>query len=64
MRAMQKRECLLDALARMSQCVCLSDMRTPENREKVLRALAQIPAREFPARDWRETALYLLTPPL
>ena len=64
MRAMQKRECLLDALARMSQCVCLSDMRTPENREKVFRAMAQIPAGDFPARDWRETALYLLTPPL
>lgn len=61
---MEKRECLLDALARMSQCVCLSDMRTPENREKVLRALAQIPARDFTARDWREAALYLLAPPL
>ena len=64
MREMEKRECLLDALARMSQCVCLSDMRTSENREKVLRTLAQIPARDFPARDWREEALYLLASPL
>ena len=64
MRAVEKRECLLDALARMSQCVCLSDMRTPETREKVLRALAQIPGRDFTARDWREAALYLLAPPL
>ena len=35
-----------------------------ENRHKVLRALAQIPGRDFTARDWREAALYLLAPPL
>ena len=48
----------------MEKRECLSDMRTPENRKKVIRALAQIPARDFTARDWREAALYLLASPL
>ena len=45
---------LLDRLARMSGCACLSDLRTPAYRHPVLDALGRISAEEYPARNgWR-----------
>lgn len=43
---------LLDRLARMSGCACLSDLRTPAYRHPVLDALGRISAEEYPAKEW------------
>lgn len=53
---------LLDRLAQMSGCVCLSDLRTPAYRRPVLDALGQISAEEYPAKEWLEAMGYLLAP--
>ena len=53
---------LLDRLAQMSGCVCLSDLRTPAYRHPVLDALGRISAEEYPAKEWLEAMGYLLVP--
>lgn len=50
---------LLDRLAQMSGCVCLSDLRTPAYRHPVLDALGRISAEEYPAKEWLEAMGYL-----
>lgn len=49
---------LLDRLARMSGCACLSDLRTPAYRHPVLDALGRISAEEYPAKEWLEAMGY------
>lgn len=53
---------LLDRLARMSGCACLSDLRTPAYRRPILDALGRISAEEYPAKEWLEAMGYLLVP--
>ena len=53
---------LLERLAQMSGCVCLSDLRTPAYRHPVLDALGRISAEEYPAKEWLEAMGYLLVP--
>ena len=53
---------LLDRLAALSGCDCLSDLRGPWARRALFRALAQLPADTCPPAQWREAALYLRAP--
>lgn len=53
---------LLQALARMTGCMYLSDLRTPRRRVLAWAALQQIPFGEYPAQQWRAAALYLTAP--
>ncbi len=53
---------LLDRLAQLSGCICLSDLRSPAYLHQVLEALSQIDAEEYHAREWLEAASYLLSP--
>ena len=50
---------LLDCLAALSGCICLSDLRSPRYRFAVHRALERIAPDAYPAAQWRETARYL-----
>ena len=53
---------LLDRLARMSGCACLSDLRTPAYRHPVLDALGRISAEEYPEKEWLDATGSLLLP--
>lgn len=52
-------DCLLDEMAALVGCVCLSDMRTEEFREKLVEVLTSLPTGKYPVAQWNEAAGYL-----
>lgn len=58
----EKQTDLLDHLAERMGCVMLSELRRPELRSTLLRAVKDIPAEMFSSEQWREALVYLLRP--
>ena len=53
---------LLDSLAERMGCAMLSELRRPELRSALLRAVRDIPAEMFSSEQWQEALDYLLRP--
>lgn len=53
---------LLEYLAKRMGCAMLSELRRPELRSALLRAVRDIPAEMFSSEQWREALDYLLRP--
>lgn len=55
-------EHLLDVLARVVCCDYISDLKLPRYKAQLVCALQAFPPNLFPAAEWKEAAVYLLTP--
>lgn len=60
MSAAQKPSSLLDVLADELGCACLSDLRAPAHRLRLIQALDALDPEAFSSAQWRESAIYLL----
>ena len=58
---MEPRKGLLDPLQEMVGCPYLSDLRRPDDREMIRRALRQLRPEDYTPAEWQDAACYLLS---
>lgn len=51
---------LLDTLWETVGCLYLSDLRLPDNHEKVRQAIRELRPEDYPPAEWQDAAHYLI----